>query len=206
MTRIPKTLHFCFGLVADFQDKSWSLVHYACVKSAIWKIKPSAVYFYFEHEPSGPWWELTKPMITPVRVTAPTEIFGNRLVKAAHRADVLRLEKLMQFGGIYLDTDVLVVRDFGSLLNESCVLAQEGLDGSVGLCNAVIAAEIEAPFIRRWYETYRTFRGSEGRQYYNEHAVRVPKQLALKHPGEITVLDHKAFFWPMWTDEHVKLL
>lgn len=39
-----------------------------------------------------------------------TEVFGNPVWHYAHKADVIRLEALKEFGGIYLDVDVLVTR------------------------------------------------------------------------------------------------
>jgi Glycosyltransferase sugar-binding region containing DXD motif len=178
-------------------------MHYACVKSAVVRIKPDEASLYYEHEPSGPWWELTKPLLRTVQVTAPREIFGRPLAHAAHRADVVRLQQLIKHGGIYLDTDVLVNKDFAPLLQASSVLGTEGADGS-GLCNAVILAEPDAPFLRRWLESYRSFRSEGQDAYWNEHSVKLPKQLAAEHPAEITVLGHKAFFWPLWTSDHLK--
>jgi hypothetical protein len=32
----------------------------------------------------------------------------------------------------------------------------------------------------------------------------MPRRLATDHPDEITILDHKAFFWPLWTPDHLK--
>lgn len=37
-------------------------------------------------------------------------IRGNEIEHFAHKADVIRLEALRDWGGIYLDTDVVVVR------------------------------------------------------------------------------------------------
>lgn len=37
-------------------------------------------------------------------------IMGNEIEHFAHKADVIRLEALRDWGGIYLDTDVMVVR------------------------------------------------------------------------------------------------
>src|SRR5260370_23403980 len=129
-------------------------MHYACVKSAVERIKPDEASLYFDHEPSGPWWELAKSLLRPVRVTAPREIYGRPLAHAAHRADVVRLQQLLKHGGIYLDADVLVNRDFAPLLQASCVLGTEGADNS-GLCNAVILAEADAPFLRPRLERFR---------------------------------------------------
>ena len=96
---IPKILHFCFGMSPEGGDKPWSLVHHVCVTSAIECIKPKQAFFYYESIPRGPWWALTRNLVTPVKVRAPREIFGNPLIHPAHRADVLRLEKLLEHGG-----------------------------------------------------------------------------------------------------------
>jgi hypothetical protein len=188
----------------NFGGKPWSLVHHVCLKSAVERIAPEQTLFYYEYEPSGPWWELSRELITPVRIEAPREIFGRPLPHVAHRADVVRLQKLLEHGGIYLDADVLVQRSFDDLLNHSAVLGQEGINAEWGLTNAVILAEPQSPFLRRWLEEYRTFRASPpGTDLWSEHSVRVPAILARAHPQEITVLPHTAFFWPLWTKEHL---
>ena len=144
-------------------------------------------------------------MVTPVKIEAPREIFGRPLDRVAHRADVVRLQKLIEHGGIYLDADVLVQRSFDDLLNHRTVLGQEAQAGKTGLANAVILAEPQSPFLCRWLEEYRSFRGGPpGSEFWNHHSVLLPEQLARAHPSEITVLQPTAFFWPLWTDEHLK--
>ena len=201
-SRIPKILHYCFGFKEDFGGRAWGLSHYACVKSAVEQIEPDRVNFYYEYELEGPWWDLTRELVTPVRMTAPREIFGNRIDHPAHRSDVVRLERLIEEGGIYLDADVLVQRSFDPLLDNSVVMGAEGRNARWGVANAVIAAEPGAPFLRRWYDRYRSFRGTE-KKYWNEHSVRLPQKLARQHPDEITILPHTAFFWPLWTEAHI---
>ncbi len=112
--------------------------------------------FYHAHEPQGPWWEASKPLLVlrrvqvaisselgqgPIsaqsppnlppgpcppprvpapaparrRVQAPTSIFGRPLRRFAHQADVLRLELLQQFGGVYMDMDILVLQQLDAL-------------------------------------------------------------------------------------------
>jgi hypothetical protein len=205
--RIPRILHYCFGLTPDFGGRPWSLVHHKCVASAIHHLKPDCVQFYYEYEPQGPWWKLTRELVETVRVKAPTEVFGNPIHHYAHRADVLRLGRLLEHGGIYLDVDVLVHRSFDDLLGHSVVLGQEGADGAYGLANAVILAEPGAPFLRRWFEEYKSFRnGNPGEPYWAEHSVVVPKRLAMDHPGEVTILSDKAFYWPLWDEEALRAL
>jgi hypothetical protein len=199
MRRVPKILHYTFGMKSDFGGKPWSLVHHVCLKSAVERIAPRETFFYFEYEPTGPWWELSRELVTPVRVKAPREIFGRPLDHVAHRSDVLRLQKLIEHGGIYLDADVLVQRSFDDLLDHQMVLGQEGENAQYGLANAVILAEPQSPFLCRWLEEYRSFRG----ELWNAHSVQLPQKLARAHPSEITVLPPTAFFWPLWTEEHL---
>jgi SAM-dependent methyltransferase len=200
VSRIPRVLHYTFGMAADFGGKPWSLVHHVCLTSAITHIRPERVLFYCEYEPTGAWWELSRAMITLVKIAAPREIFGMPLAHVAHRSDVVRLQKLIENGGIYLDADVLVQRDFDDLLGESTVLGREG---EVGMANAVILAEPNAPFLLRWLDAYRTFRSRGRDEFWNEHSVALPARLAKQYPQDITILSDKAFFWPLWHDHHI---
>ena len=201
---IPKIIHFCFGLTPNFGGKPWSLFHHACVKSAVERIKPAKTFFYCEYEPKGPWWRLTREMVTIEKIKAPRTIFGNPLLHPAHRADIVRLEKLLEMGGIYLDCDVFVHRDFDDLLRYSTVLGQQGEQGRFGLCNAIILAEVQAPFLKRWYAEYRSFRGDGHSTFWDEHSVGIPCRLAREFPTEITVLPDTGFFWPTWEKEGLK--
>jgi len=207
MGSIPGILHYCFGLTPDFGGRPWSLVHHACVASAIRHARAERVLFYYEHEPHGPWWDLTRHLVEEIPVKAPREVFGNPIHHYAHRADVLRLDRLLEHGGIYMDVDVFVHRSFDDLLGHSVVLGQEGTDGAYGLANAVILAEPGAPFLRRWREEYRSFRNDEpGGHFWAEHSVALPKRLAAAHPDEITILPHNAFYWPLWDEEALHTL
>jgi hypothetical protein len=200
---IPKIVHLCFGMAPDFGGKPWSLVHYACVKSMVERLKPQVIYLYYAYEPSGPWWQLTRPLISPMRIAPPRAIFGNPLIHPAHRADIVRLEKLIEHGGIYLDCDVLVMRSFDSLLNSRCVLGQQGEGEKRGLCNGVILAEPNARFLRRWYDTYRSFRSKGHDDFWSEHSVMMPLRLAREDASDLTVLGNRAFHWPMFYRDHL---
>jgi len=204
---IPKILHYCFGMSSDAGGKPWSLIHYVCLKSAIERIKPTDVFFYCEYEPTGPWWELSRGLVTVEPIKAPREIYGNPLLHPAHRADVVRLENLLSRGGIYLDADVFVHRAFDDLLGHATVLGKQVLDEAVvGLCNAVILAEPQAPFLKRWHSEYRSFRSKGHDVYWDEHSVRIPYELSEQFPAEITVLPHFAFFWPTYTTQDLALI
>lgn len=70
---------------------------------------------------------------------------------------ILRLEALKLYGGIYLDLDVFVIKPFAPFYNRTMVMAQEAEHDNLdrlepsGLCNGVIMAQPYARFIVRIY-------------------------------------------------------
>ena len=202
---IPRTLHYCFGMAPDFGRRPWSLTHYVCLRSAVEHIRPAEVLFHCEYEPAGPWWDLTRPLVRVEHIQAPREIFGNPLLHTAHRADVIRLDVLLRHGGIYLDADVFVHRSFDGLLRYATVLGEQHSAGGVrGLCNAVMLAEPQASFLKKWLSEYGHFRSKGRDAFWDEHSVRVPYVLAQRFRDEVTVLPDAAFFRPPHTPEGLK--
>ena len=109
--QVPRRLHLIFGLAADFGGKPFGLIHHLVIKAAVHALRPQGgrAVFYHAHEPRGPWWEASMPLLQLRKVQAPKTIFGRQLRRFAHQADVLRLELLQQWGGAYLDMDILVL-------------------------------------------------------------------------------------------------
>ena len=206
MARIPNIVHYIFGMAPDFGGKPWSLMHHVCLMSAVERLKPARVLFHYEYEPSGPWWDLSRKLVTLMPMTAPREVFGKPLLHVAHRAGVVRLRTLIEHGGIYLDSDVFVQRSFADLLDQSTVLGLEGENGEYGTADAIILAEPNSAFLCRWLEEYRGFRSRGRDEVWAEHAVAVPGKLAKQFSNEVTLLPYKAFYWPLWTDDHLRWL
>jgi glycosyltransferase involved in cell wall biosynthesis len=198
--KIPNIVHFVFGLKNI--NSTFSFINYAAIASVLHIQKPEKVYLHCYYEPEGFFWDLVKSHVVVRRVSLVKSIFGNRVEKYAHMADVIRLEALMQFGGIYLDIDVITLRSFDSLRGFDMVMGQEGEDGRIGLCNAVILACFDSKFLARWYDSYRTF----DHKKWNEHSVSLPAKLAAKFPSEIHVASYKSFFWPLWDENGLDLM
>jgi len=196
---IPNRIHFIFGLESFFGGKPFSFVHYLAIVSAQMANRPDEIVFHYAHEPDGEWWEQAKPLVRLSRVWAPTSVFGQRIVHYAHKADVLRLEILSSEGGIYLDIDTLCIRSFAPLFGHSTVM---GVEPNAGLCNAVILAERDAPFVNMWLNAYRDFKSNDWRS----HSVRLPYLIAKSHPELIHVVDEYSFFFPTYDDPLYLLL
>lgn len=218
---IPNVFHFVFGMAEDFGGKPFSFVHYLSVKSAVKLNNPEAVYFHYQYEPEGEWWEQAKPLLTLNKIKAPDSFMGKPLFHVAHKADVIRLQMLKQTGGIYLDLDTISVKPLTDLLDHSFVIGQElkpayvpknwrqrlklktGLtkkpsEKATGLCNAVLLSEKNSDFVNYWLKEYKTFRSKGRDKYWNEHSVLVPERLAALYPTSITQLSPYAFHYPLY--------
>ena len=65
--------------------------------------------------------------------------------------DYMRLKILYDHGGIYLDTDVEVIKSFDTLLNDNSFIGLESFDT---ICTAVIGAKKNEVWIRKLLELY----------------------------------------------------
>ena len=201
--RIPNIIHFCYALLPD---APFNLFHYLAIKSAYDLNLPEAIYFYYQHEPKGEWWSRAKQYLTLVKVEAPKHIFGNKLYHFAHQADIIRLEKLNEIGGIYLDMDTITVRPFTDILKYEFVMGiqdshkQKEEDEFYGMANAIMLGAKNSFFGTNWYSSYKTFRSQGRDQYWDEHSVGIPRKLAINYPESIKILGGDAFFFPLWND------
>ena len=220
---IPNIFHFIFGMATDFGGRPFSLSHYLAIKSAADVNRPETIFFHYEFEPTGEWWDKAKPLLTLNKIKAPDSFMGNTLYHVAHKADVVRLQALKEYGGIYLDLDTICVKPLHSLYNHSFIIGQELKPEYIpknwrqkikyairkqfqgkkeneinGLCNAALLAEKGSPFVNLWLDTYSSFRSKGRDKYWNEHSVFVPIKLAAENPDKITLLSPYAFHYPLY--------
>lgn len=197
---IPKKFHFVFGLAEDFGNKPWGLAHYLSIKSALDVNDVEKANFYYKYKPEGEWFERIEDRLNLIRIEPPTEIFGRPLLHIAHQTGVIRLQILLEDGGIYMDVDTICNKPFDDLLNNQCVLGVQGRpDGAIeGLCDGVILAEKDSDFIKHWLLSYQSHRSKGRDQYWAEHAVHMPYQLSKQYPELIHVEPYDSFHYPLY--------
>jgi hypothetical protein len=193
-----------FGLEEDFGGKVFTFAHWAAIKSAA-KLNPGyEIHYWCKYIPENTYFDDIRNLVNINLIEPPVQIFGNELLHFAHKADVIRLQTLKEYGGVYLDIDTITTKSFDDLLTEKCVLAYESIKGTPhGLCNAVMLAEKNSQFISEWLESYRSFRSKGRDEFWQEHSVFLPLQLAARIPESITILNQKTFFYPDWTEEGI---
>jgi hypothetical protein len=197
--KIPNIIHFIYGL--KIQDEEFDMYKYIAIKSAIDVNNPEKIYFYYYYEPYGYWWEKIKSLLILEKIIPPNEIYGNKVSHYAHQTDIIRLQKLIEHGGIYLDIDTICLKSFEDLLNNDFVMGmQYNSDFSevYGLCNAVLLGKPNSSFAIKWLESYKSFRSNGRDNYWDEHSVLKPLELSKIYNNEVTILNSNAFFYPLW--------
>jgi hypothetical protein len=187
-TSIPNIIHFIY-----VGGRPFSFIHFLAVYMAKKINQPDRILFHHTELPCGHWWEKAKPLLTLNPVEPVTEVYGNPVKYLAHMADVIRLAMLKQYGGIYLDLDVISLRPFTSLRQHDFVM---GIESGTGLCNAVILAKANSAFLHEWQQQYRSFDATR----WNYHSVLLPWVLAQKQPSLIHIVNKYAFFYPTHND------
>lgn len=176
---IPKVIHYCwFGK----NDKPKSVLKYI----ATWK----AILPDFEIKE----WNESNFDVDALAFTK--EAYACR--KYAFVSDVARLKALRDEGGIYLDTDVKVVKRFDAYLNEPCFMSWENQQ-SIG--TGVIGAEKNNAFIVKFLESYdkRHFvldNGCRDETPNTETIMKIMNGYGLDAPTKITRIDGICSIYP----------
>jgi hypothetical protein len=202
---VPNILHYVH---LSKGGREWKFHHFLSVKSAYVRSGVEKIYIWVDQEPQGIWWNETKNLVELVYIEPPSEIFGKSITQQAHKSDVIRLQVLIEHGGIYVDTDTIFVKSFSPLLNNKFVMGQQNVSGSEGLCPAVILSEPNSIFGQNWLMGFKdTFGGGPpGSPTWCTHSVQYPLWLSKQIPNEITILNHEAFFWPLYHQNHIEAL
>ena len=121
--------------------------------------------------------------------------------KYAFVSDYVRLYALINFGGIYLDTDVIVVKNFDSFLNDRAFLSFES---NKTLCTAVIGSQKDNPFLIKCFDHYsaKDFKTYESLKTENTVTIHLldgswysPFKKFLKFIKKIFVFFGLGFLW-----------
>lgn len=126
----------------------------------------------------------------------------------AYLSDYVRLDAVYREGGIYLDTDVEVIRSFDRLLDDNCFLGfqlEENHCDWVG--NAVFGATAANPFIKKWLD--QTLEGFERTLLFDRAPLVVTrllrriglKQYGMQRLGDVTLYPREYFYPYAWFEE-----
>jgi hypothetical protein len=193
---IPKVIHF---IKSDGRADNFQVHHALAVKSAVVRSGMSVV-FHCSIEPTTEAWRRIRPLVEVRETWPPWEMSpGQPLTLAAHQSDALRLKILLAEGGIYLDWDVIVLRDMTDLLEQAATgffLAEEKGGHVIG--NAVIGAVPNSPFLSKWK---RRAAHAFDPSCYTCHSVQLARALTREYAHLVTLLPWEEFYYPGHEEE-----
>jgi len=183
MSQIPKIIHYCW-----FGYQPYSKVQKLCINS--WQAKLPDYEFRLWNEDNI---DMSHPFIA----------YAYKHKKWAFVSDYVRLQKLFDYGGIYLDTDMYLTRSLNPFLTNGCFL---GAEDSTLVNAAIIGANKHNDYIKACLEYYETKDLSE--KHLNLAIPRVLTRTLIGEDGfyelftEIKTLNKvvvypPAYFYPM---------
>jgi hypothetical protein len=118
------------------------------------------IIIYNNIEPIGNeyWNHIVKyPSVRIEKIMPPSTFDGFDLKHFQYKADVVRIEKLYELGGIYLDIDMLIFKNFESIFDSKhdFYISKENANND-GLINAFIASKPKNEFLRIWLDSFKT--------------------------------------------------
>ena len=200
---VPRILHLAW--YGSKTRPTFRFHHVISVMSSLRFIQPQRLMFWHDRVPTGKWWTFIRQKINKTMTTlmmmqrdAPKTIFGRPVYQDEHHSDIVRLEAVMKYGGIYHDLDVVVVRPLGRLY---CYQTTMGEELPNWLCNGFFMSVANATFLRLWYDSYHTFDPN----HWNRHSVLMPGIIAKDHPGLVHV-EKDTIHIPNWQDPGLRKL
>lgn len=169
-------------------------------------VRPRKILFWYDAAstpPTGPWWQFARQSVAhllPVPIDRPTSVFNRTLRVPEHQSDVVRLSVLEDYGGLYVDLDLIIVRPIDDLLRRIAAVTEAQAAAGSPTSSSVVTMGAETPemlgsgfilsprpgaeFIRLWRRAYANgFVDSD----WNRHSVYVPMELARRHPGLVQI-------------------
>jgi mannosyltransferase OCH1-like enzyme len=174
-------------------------VYYLSILSAYIVNKPEKIYFYYHYKPYGKWWDRLSeqiPIISFEKVELPDKIGSKNIKHYAHKADWIRMNKLYERGGVYMDIDTITCKPYHKYRSYSTVLGYE-IKSKDLICNAVMMTIPKSPFFKLWLERYEEEFKEDG---WGEASIRLPGKINKNYPYLANVLSENTFFRPYATE------
>ena len=180
---VPNIVHFIWF---NTETKKFPFNSMLSVLSAHKLINPDIIYFHTNREPNGPYFQRIKqlPNLKVMYREPPATLFGETVKEPifyTSHSNVDRVKVLMEYGGIYLDFDVIVTSPFEELRKYPCTI---GLEQDTKACGSVIVCAKTSFFLYMWINAYLDDYRIEEWAY---NTGQVPFKLARRYPHLVHV-------------------
>ncbi|KAK9510264.1 hypothetical protein O3M35_005087 [Rhynocoris fuscipes] len=172
---IPNIVHYII-----LGNISINFITFLSMASVLKVHRPETIYIHCDYRPiENKYWKLLKSLshknnvvLYPKRLYRPEQVFGQPLSSVYHATDVARIMIMREYGGIYLDTDIIVLKPLHTFLRYEMVVSWPTNDN---FGTQVLIGHKDARFLKLWLEGYRRYRPRMW--YYN--AGQYPTEVIL---------------------------
>ncbi|XP_076815659.1 uncharacterized protein LOC143461711 isoform X1 [Clavelina lepadiformis] len=148
--KVPNIVHFIW-----LGQPAFEYYNYLAIRSIASIQQPEKITIYYDKaKPSGPMWERTArevPCLEFKQIARPTIVLGKKISHTVPQTDAARLQILIEKGGIYIDGDVITLRNFDSLRKFSVTMGRSLADI---ISMGITLSEPNAPFLQAFYHQY----------------------------------------------------
>ena len=117
----------------------------------------------------------------------PIKIWGHIPTNLAHKSDVIRMKSLRQYGGMYFDLDIIIIKSVSNLRQFPMTIAGRG--GKM-YENSVLFTVPYGTFINTWFDSYKNVDFS----CWGCHSLVLPMKIAEEFPTSVNVIPGYTFF------------
>lgn len=215
---IPRIVHLVQLKANENAELHFSFQSFLCLYTAYYYIKPTTIFIHTDHSQDavihaidhGSSW--TRKVLTAFPgvvklnpVTPPTSATnGLPIERIEHKSDFVRMEQVAIYGGIYLDWDVATVRSPTPLLNAgfSAVVGRQA-DGNIN--NGCFMATKDSSLVNLMNIEMPIEFSGEWQHHSTGLITPIAERISFV-PGEVLILDQKAFAPTSWVDDSASAL
>ncbi|KAJ3270325.1 hypothetical protein HDV01_007904 [Terramyces sp. JEL0728] len=185
---VPNVVHLIPG-------RGFKFHHYLNIKAIKKILKPERIYIHGELLPFDNKFFMQSvaefDLDLVVSRNIETIFDGVPVRNGEHRADILRIEALLKYGGIYLDMDAYPIKPFEQFLKDEFSIGYQNQEENYGLNNGIMIAKKCSRFLLKWYEQYKSFNPEN----WDEHSVQLPMKLYEQDSSHVKAYKHKLLSW-----------
>lgn len=189
---VPNVIHFIW--ITGENSRPFSYFNYMAVKAAKKQMGCAVVIHCNEPPKNNKYWDMAMMYSIYRRIGVPTHVGDTEIKNVQYASDVIRLEILYKWGGIYIDTDMILFKPLTPLMDKSLTMAVESTheDGSPkSVANGVILAEPKSEFLKLMLDATPIAMKSD---IWANHAVTLPLELAKAYPDMVHLEPKESFF------------
>ena len=140
---IPNLVHF---VRVTGRQTALDFTEMMSIKSAFKMQRPDAMYMHCDYPPDGQWWtDLTSELqIKVIQRSIPTHIGNIHLNSMSLACDAIKLDILKEYGGVVMETDVIIIQSLDPLRHYNFSIGQEK---SPRLSTGIILANKNSAFL-----------------------------------------------------------